>query len=240
MTVYGDENSVSRRCFATILTAGCTGLLIAPLLARQSSAAEQLAGLPETGERKLTILRGGDPIGSHHIRFRRMGEKIAFEVDAKAEVKLLGITVFRFSHKGSESWQAGHLESLATTTDDDGERHQVTLRRSADGQLEVTSEGAVTQVAGDSVPSSLWHRDLLLQRPRDELLHTIHGGLLPMTVTDLGSREMELRGQSITVQGYEVDAKPDFYRVLWYDEEGLLVAARLSGDDGSAVTLKWE
>ena len=55
-----------------------------------------------------------------------------------------------------------------------------------------------------------------------------------------GKQEMELRGQKITVQGYEVDAMPDFYRVLWYDEEGLLVAARLSGDDGSAVTLKWE
>lgn len=226
---------ISRRGIVAILAIGCGLSLAAPL-----AAAEQLAGLPEFGERKLTILRKGEAIGSHHIRFRRMGDRLEMSVEAVAEVKLLGITLFRFSHKGMERWAAGQLVSMATSTDDDGDLHQVNARRSADGVLAITGNGAAAAVAGDSIPSSLWHRDLLLQRPRDEILHTIHGGLLAMTVTDLGRKELQLGGRAFAAQGYEVDARPDFYRELWYDDEGLLVAAKLSADDGSAVTLELE
>ena len=139
--------------------------------------------LPVKGQLDFTVLRKGEEVGYHRVSFRREGETTSMSVEAQVEVTFLGLVLFRFRHRGSETWANGRLVAFETETDDDGDPAAVAVRRNGADDFEVKTI-ADTQVApGDSIPSSLWRLGILEMRARDELLHTITGALLPMTVS---------------------------------------------------------
>ncbi len=193
--------------------------------------------LPATGLLDFTVLRKGEEVGYHRVSFRRDGEITSMSVEAQVEVTFLGLVLFRFRHRGSETWANGRLVAFETETDDDGDQAAVTVRRNGADDFEVKTIAGTELAPGDSIPSSLWRLGILEMRVRDELLHTITGALLPMTVSDLGRKEIETGEGPTLARGFFVDARPDFHRELWYDERGLLAAARLTGPDGATVEL---
>jgi hypothetical protein len=78
----------------------------------------------------FTASLDGKPIGTH--RFVVSGPAVAREVSstAKFDVKLLGITVYRYRHEAQERWQGDCLQQLKSSTDDDGKPVQVDEQRS--------------------------------------------------------------------------------------------------------------
>ncbi len=193
--------------------------------------------LPPEGLLDFAVIRDGKVIGHHRIAFRQEGSTTIMAVEARIEITLLGITVYRFLHSGRETWRGGSLIDFHTTTNDDGDRLMVEARRNGTGDFDVRSSDKASVAPGKTIPSSLWHLGILEARIEDRLLHTITGELLPMKVTGLGRREVETAGGLVTAEGYFVDARPDFHRELWYDEAGLLAAAALTAADGSSVKL---
>ena len=73
-------------------------------------------------------------------------------------IPVLGITLFRFTHRAEEVWRDGRLQALVTTTDDDGTPWHVELRHLA-GALRGRVNGEDVELPGDAIPASLWHRD---------------------------------------------------------------------------------
>jgi hypothetical protein len=73
----------------------------------------------------------GKPIGTH--RFVVSGLAAAREVASMAsfDVRLLGITVYRYRHEAQERWQGDCLRSLKSRTNDDGKVAQVDEQRDA-------------------------------------------------------------------------------------------------------------
>lgn len=202
--------------------------LVTPVAARE---------LPSKGLLDFAVIRDGQVIGHHRVAFRQEGQTTFMAVEAKVEVTLLGLTIYRFLHRGRETWRAGKLIEFQTFTDDDGDALTVEVRRNGSDDFEVRSADKALVVPGQTIPSSLWHLGILRTRVQDQLLRTVTGQLLSMTVTDLGRRQIETADGLVTAEGYFVDARPDFNRELWYDEAGLLVAANLTGEDGSSVRL---
>jgi hypothetical protein len=70
----------------------------------------------------------GKPIGTH--RFTVDGPAEARDVTSKAafDVRLLGITVFRYRHEARERWRGDCLQEIHSRTDDDGKPVQVDRR----------------------------------------------------------------------------------------------------------------
>lgn len=200
----------------------------------QASRARAL--LPK-GLLDFAVIRDGDVIGHHRVAFRQVGPTTIVDVEAKIEITRFSLTVYRFLHHGRETWRGGRLIAFKTTTNDDGDQLTVEASLDGDGDFNVLYADKVLVAPGKSIPSSLWHLGILRARTDDRLLHTITGRLLPITVTELGSREIETASGPVAAEGYIVDSQPDFHRELWYDETGLLVAAGLTGADGSSVEL---
>lgn len=214
-------------------SAGVISLVLLLALSLGASARE----LPSEGLLDFAVIRDGELIGHHRVRFRQEGPKTTMAVEARIEITLLGFTVYRFQHSGRETWRDGNLIAFHTSTNDDGDRLAVEARRNEAGEFDVRYAGKEQVAPGRTIPSSLWHLGILQARVEDRLLHTITGELLPMKVTGLGRREVETADGLITAEGYFVDARPDFHRELWYDEAGLLAAAALTAADGSSVKL---
>src|SRR3546814_15124045 len=69
-------------------------------------------------------------------------------------VDVLGITVFRFTHRAEEVWRGGQLWSLVSDTDDDGTRRRVQAER-RNGMLRGRVHGAGLPAPGSILPASL-------------------------------------------------------------------------------------
>ncbi|ANH70292.1 DUF6134 family protein [Mitsuaria sp. 7] len=128
----------------------------------------------------------GKPIGTH--RFTVDGPAEARDVTSKAafDVRLLGITVFRYRHEARERWRGDCLQEIHSRTDDDGKPVEV------DRRLEPTAAGEATCL----MSYAYWHPALVRQQR-----------LLNPQTGDVDEVRIErLPDASIPVGGRDVDA----------------------------------
>jgi hypothetical protein len=87
-------------------------------------------GLAQAQTWDFDVRLDGRPVGSH--RFTVNGPAAAREVHsvARMDVKLLGITVFRYRHEARERWRGDCVAELQSSTDDDGQPLKVARTRS--------------------------------------------------------------------------------------------------------------
>ena len=160
----------------------------------------------------------GKPIGSH--RFEVAGEPDARTVRsvARFDVKLLGLTVFRYRHEARERWRGDCLQGLQSRTDDDGKPIDVDKRfgprvpsTASPAPSTLTSPSAPPAASGSTSPAAstagtggsdclmsyaYWHPALVRQQ---RLLN-------PQTGEVDEVRIERLPDASITVAGREVEA----------------------------------
>jgi hypothetical protein len=204
---------------------------VAFFLAAISDAAA-LEGIPANGTFDFAVMRQGSEIGYHRIVFRRDGNRLTVDISVDTRVRILGVTVYRFVHQSQEIWEGDRLIALKSETDEDGTPHVLALASNG-AALQGVHNGKPVVVHGDQIPISLWNPTALR---RDRLLNSIHGGVMPTTVTKLGQIDVKHRGTTVTAQEYLIDAKPDFKRWVAFDSAGTLIHVRLYGRDGSEVT----
>lgn len=129
------------------------------------------------------IIRKGDRIGYHAVKVEETGDgavRVATRIEM--QVKFGPIPVFRYEHVSNETWRDGRLESLSSTTDNNGKPESLSVRR----------EGAVLLIdgtrfkgtgPGDAIPSSYWNKAIV---STSTLLDTQNGRLIEVTITNLG------------------------------------------------------
>lgn len=140
----------------------------------------------------------GKPIGTH--RFEVTGSPEAREVTSTArfDVKLLGITVFRYRHEAQERWRGDCLRSVRSRTDDDGQ------------PISVDQERGVT----DCVMSyAYWHPALIRQQrllnPQTGEVDEVRFERLPDGVVPVAGRDVEAsRWRITTTPGAAPNAAP--------------------------------
>jgi len=118
-------------------------------------------------------LLDGAPIGTHQFEVVRNGNQIRVNSSAEFRVKLLGITVYRYTQKVQELWRDGCLIGLQATTNDNGTPLQVSAEMQDDGLLIQGPEGK-QKVPRCVYSYAYWNPDLLQQT---ELLNPQTGKL---------------------------------------------------------------
>ena len=87
---------------------------------------------------------------------------------------------------------------------------------------------------GNILPSNLWNRAILTE---DKILHPVVGRVLPLKVTQLGQRKVEISGEVVSADGFKIDGGGIFQRELWYGPYGRLVEVGFNASvDGSRIT----
>lgn len=189
------------------------------------------AGSPSGTPLDFVLMRDGESIGHHLIQFKDEGSRLTVTIDVEIGVNVLFVPIFEFRHKAREIWENGQLIDLESTTHDNGSDHELTVKRTADG-LSVVMNGVKSIAPTGVIPTSLWNRDALKQ---DALLSSVHGAIMPLSVTPLGDSSVEAGKRKLQTAGFLIDAKPDFKREVWYDAEGILRKVKLWAPDGSDV-----
>jgi len=136
-------------------------------------------------------------IGHHHFTLSAAGDARELRSEARFAVRILGLTVYRYTHDATERWQGDCLQALDASTDDDGQQERVDWR------------GA----RGDCALSFAYWNPKILQGGR--LLNAQTGRFEPVTVTPQGEETIDVRGRPTLSRRYRLDGK-NLAIDLWY------------------------
>jgi hypothetical protein len=170
--------------------------------------------IPSSGSLNFDVVRKGKDIGDHSYRFSGQSGKFTVQVatDIAVKVPLIRTTAYSFKHKSVENWAGGQLQQISSSTNDDGEPHQ----------LKTASKGAL--------PASLWNDDIVRS---GKLMNTIDGKIMRVRAADLGTETVKTKRSAVSAHHYRLSG--DLARDLWYDNDGNLAQVMFKADDGSTV-----
>lgn len=196
-----------------------------------------VGGSALAAESNFAAFLDGKPIGEH--RFVVGGPAEAREVlsDARFNVKLLGLTVYRYRHQATERWRGDCLDSLSATTDDDGTLSRVRTEPAADG-LSVTAETGAAQAVrvlpGCVMSFAYWNPAM---RSQSRLLNAQTGKAETVRVSRVGSGPIEVRGQPVTATRWRIEGPPQPIDV-WYSAQGEWVGLDSTLEGGRLLTYR--
>jgi len=197
-----------------------------------AAALANVAAKADSGNAMMNfaVMRDGKQIGSNTIQLRRNGAETTVQMVTHVEVKIAFVTVYRFEQTETERWVEGQLMALNAVTDDNGTMHRVKVTRTND-KLAIEADGKTTEMAGNTIPASLWN-PLLLEKtvafnPRD-------GTVMPIAVIDRGEDHLVVRGRAQRTRHYVINST--FPQDVWYDEQRQLVKVALKASDGSTIS----
>ena len=201
------------------------GLLSAAALFSSSAAPAE----PMAETLRFAVMREGQQIGTNTIELRRNGSETTVQMMTQVQVKIAFVTVYRFEQTETERWVGGKLMALSAVTNDNGTMHRVKATRAND-RLTIEADGKTTQVAGNTIPASLWN-PLLLEKtvafnPQD-------GTMMPIAVTDRGVDQLVVQGRAKRTRHYVINST--FPQDVWYDDARQLVKVELKVSDGSTI-----
>lgn len=197
----------------TILAASLTTLMV--VLGAGQAQAEIL---------NYTVLRDGKAIGGHAVIIDQNGAETRVRIETDITVKVLFVNAYTFKHTSQEQWMNGRLQSITSTTQDDGTDKKL-VARTEEGRLTVDSvvKGQERRQHADAatLPASLWNPATVQQ---NALLNTLDGEVMNIAVEDLGNENVDVSGASLSARHYAITG--DLTRELWFDDAGRLVRMR--------------
>ena len=179
----------------------------------------------------FTVMRKGDEIGTHVIKFSRSGDRVGVAIKTDIEVKVLFVPVYHFNHQSREVWRAGKLAKLISNTDDDGKKHVLTIEGKATA-LHINGDGNVSTANLESIPASLWHPALTRPGPA-KIINTLDGHLMAVNSVFKGEEKVAVKSGTLLAKHFVMTG--ELNRELWYGPDGMLVKARFKGSDGSVI-----
>lgn len=177
------------------------------LLLLASLAAMRVASAAAATTWEFTAHLDDRHIGMHRFTLQSSaGDAQRLASDARFEVKILGIPVYRYRHQNEELWNGGCLASLNSTTDDHGDTTVVNGSASADGFQVLARTGRRTADAsatGCVVSFAYWNPTRLAAQKR--LLDPGTGRFETVVVSTLPASRIKVRGASTTVTGLRIE-----------------------------------
>lgn len=165
------------------------------------------------------VLLDGQPIGTHRFSLASVdggGSRVSSE--ARFDVKLLGLSLYRYRHRVDERWSGGCLASIDARTDDNGKLTEV--RGQAEGdrfELRVREDerpAPADTTRGCLMSFAYWNPALATQT---RLLDPGSGRVAPVEVDTITAAPADLR-QPTPVRGLRIRGLPQPIDV-WYAGE---------------------
>ena len=224
-------------------------IAFAMILVATGPAAVSAAGdAPYGNTHSFAVYRNGEAIGTHVLAFRHEGGQQIVSTSIDFAVKAVGLTVYRYSHRGQEVWSGGAFQSIDAKTDDNGKQYTVQARRDGN-QLEVKRQGADTLVntfvsdqglqptgpvretlPANLLPSTHWNVNQVRQ---STLLNTQYGTPSRTRITPMGRETVKTSSGTIEATRYRYGG--DITMDQWFDDRGRWVKASFKAFDGSAI-----
>lgn len=168
----------------------------------------------------------GKPIGEHRYTVERAADGAPQRVlsEARFDVRLLGIPVYRYRHQAQERWQGGCLQSIQADTDDNGE------------SLKVAAAVGAGLPVGCVMSFAYWNPAIFSAK---QLLNAQTGRMEPVQIQTLSDAPLVVQGQTVTARRWRIVALKQRIDV-WHDPQGRWVGldATLESDRQLRYRLK--
>jgi len=205
---------------AATLRAAVTAFLAALLPA--------LAGASSSQEWRFEVLLDDEPIGFHTFRLSESGATRELRGEARFSVKLLGFTVYDYTHRNHELWRHDCLQRIDASTDDNGKDLQ--LRGAIEGgQLVLENSTGNSILPGCVMTFAYWNPAILSQQ---RLLNAQTGEYLDVSVQRLGEKSLQLQDSVMPALHYRIRTGENDIE-LWYsiDRDWLALSTATSGGE---------
>jgi len=179
-----------------------------------------------SNEWRFEVFLDDKPIGFHHFQLSTSGDTRELRGEARFSVKLLGLTVYDYSHRNLELWQQDCLQRIEASTDDNGK--QLFVRGNNNGeQLLLEDNSGNRSVPGCVMTFAYWNPEILAQQ---QLLNAQTGEYLDISVQPLGEKTLQLQGSKVTALHYRLSTNENDID-LWYssDRDWLALSTTTSG-----------
>ena len=201
----------SRRGFACACLAGAGITLLGAPNGRAATATPL--------DRSFAIVRDGDDIGRHDVRFATTANGLEVSTDIDIAVKVAFITAFRFEQHARERWQDGLLVQSRVTTNDNGIKSETMLNaRGDDLSVQGGIDNRVTRVPlGTMTDIAFWNLEIVRQRA---LVDLQRAELTSLAARHFGAEEIEMGGSRIAAERYAINADSGRNGDIWFDAAG--------------------
>jgi len=167
-------------------------------------------------------------VGQHQFLVQRGQDGIKVRSEAKAEVRILAIPLYRYHHLSEEQWSQGCVSAIRARTDNNGDTHDVSGARLG-GQLRLDTPAGARELDGCVRSFAYW--DLELLRGVKSLLNAETGQLHEVDLQALGPSPLPLgggRAERYRLRNGESDID------LWY-QQGRWVALQATLRTGGTL-----
>lgn len=218
--------TLPRRRFLAAGLVGAVGCAV-PGLAR---AATKIVMPVAAGDRRFSVFYKGDKIGTHTILYSSEIGETRVVTDISLLVKVAFFTVFRFTHRSSETWRDEQLVSLRSVTVEHGETLHVEGRGTPQGFRVESKGGPFIAPTATLTSNSLWTPAVLEQ---ETVVDAQHGGVIGVSARKFAEEQIVIAGRKIPVTRYTF-ITPYLAGSIWYDQDSLWVRGEFELD-GSKI-----
>ena len=216
-----------------IAKSGC--LLFAALwIALPTASAVQPEVLsPNLKEWNFDVFLGGDRIGYHRFQLLQDDGREQVVSEASFKVKFAFITLYKYQHNNTETWQDDCLLSLESRTNANGKR--LFVRGAIEGgAFEIKATGLRDAAEGCVKSFAYWNADFLDEA---HLLNSQTGEILPVEVEVMEEEVLSVRGEAVPAQRFRLRAK-DLQLDLWYSSDREWLGLRSTTNDGRTISYR--
>jgi len=169
--------------------------------------------VPSGDAMHFRVLRNGEPVGDHTIRFNASGNSLSISISVSGRVMFAGIPVFSYTMKASEYWEDGVFQRVQSVVNKDGTPIEVHAERISGG-YSVQGTNVPRYVAPPNLlPLTYWNKAML----NGTILNISTGHSYPVIVTSPGWNALPTaNGGTITAQRFDISGK--LHMSVWYDQ----------------------
>ena len=191
-----------------------------------------LAAASTASDRELLfrVLLDDREIGSHSFRVKREDDRETVDIRADFDIRFLAISFYTYEHDNRETWKDGCLDSIVSSTDDNGDEFRVEGRdRGASFEL-ATLDGQAELDAHCVMTFAYWNSEFLKET---RLLNAQNGEYIPVEISPEGVDEIGLADRRVTADRYRVrNAERAIDITVWYARDNgrwLSLESRVEG-----------
>ena len=197
----------------------------------------------------FVVYRNGEQIGRHTLSFKARHATASRSTSIDFSVKVLGVTAYRYTHRGNEVWAGGMLQSLDARTDDNGKQYTCASSATGNGLLVerealpipfcrrpahqgVQLPEVARTLPPSTLPTSNWNMGQV--NPIRAAQHAVRHPVQCPGGTPMG-REPVKTATGATIEATRYHYTGDIRMDQWFDDRGRWVKAAFTAFDGSTI-----
>lgn len=192
------------------------GLLLLPF-----AAAPRAAGAAES-DYAFRVLRRGEVVGRHEVRFARRGTMLSATSDLRIAAGFLGVVLYRYEHRYEEVTEGGRFRRVTSRLNRNGRIVEVQAQ-AVPGAVMVDGTEGPQRLHAEAAPLSWWEQGRM-------------GGRVPLFGTTTGhALALRWQARAIPGAGAEYSCQGEIEATVRYDAGGRWSGLSARGEDGTPI-----